>query len=72
MPQINKNRLGKLLPKMENLGGNILTGLRLDFGFNTITAAALAVDITVTASNRHGISTEQTIKPLCRNGGSVL
>jgi hypothetical protein len=69
MPQIKENRLGKLMPKMENLGGNILTGLRLDLGRNTTTAAALAVDITMIASNRHGISREQTIKPLCRNGG---
>lgn len=60
------------MPKTENLGGNALRGLWLDLGCNTITAAALAVDITTTASNKHEISTEQTINPMCRNGGSVL
>jgi hypothetical protein len=34
------------------------------------TAAALAADITMTG--RHEISKEQTINPLCWNGGSVL
>jgi hypothetical protein len=71
-PQIKENRLGKLMPKTENPGGNALRGLRLDLGCNTITAATLAVDITMTASNRYEISTDQTINPLCRNGGRVL
>lgn len=71
-PQIKKNRLGKLMSKIKNLGVNVLTGLRLDLGCNIITAAALAVDITMTASNRHGISTEQSINPLCTNGVSGL
>jgi len=44
-PQIKENRLGKLMSKIEKLGGNALSGLRLDLGCNTITAGALAVDI---------------------------
>jgi hypothetical protein len=47
-PQIEENRLRKLMPKMENSGGNALSRLWVDLGFTIITAAALAVDATMT------------------------